>query len=383
MKRLITVLLGALDPVPEALRHIPVNICNDGEYAVALIPFGLLGTVFGLKDNPYGIKVIHFLERNLLCLHLMPGRVGGLHPFLDLEIETYLLERLLDGFAELLHFLALFGNAAVDSVLYLLIGLRFLVAQPDILQFGLYAVKSEPVGEGNEYEHGLRKNLVPLVFRHVLDGAAVVEAVGKLDENNPHIVIHREEYALEIFGLEALLGDVGSAGFLLGVKHILYLGEAVYKGGNLVAEVLANVFHRIVRVFYDIVQEGGRDGFVSQSYIVNHYLGNRNGVNHIRFSTAPSHIPVGIVGELEGTSYHLQLFGGCTSLPGRFLEDCPIGLDYVIIFFCKLRKTHSLVMVFCILSLRLRSTSSFMWSISSVLTFCLSTFWKAKESSAP
>ena len=233
------------------------------------------------------------------------------------------------------------------------------------------------MGKGDEDEHGLGEDLVPLVLRHVFDGAAVVEAVGEFDENNPHIVIHGEEDALEILCLEALLGDIGAAGLLLRIKDVLNLGKAVHKGGNLVPESFPQVFHGIVGVFDDVVQKGGRDGLVAKSYLVHDYLGNGNGMYHVGLPTAPSHVPVSVICKLVCTPHHLKFLFGCTPFPCCFLEDGPIGLDYLIVFFCELRKTHSVFMVFCILSLRLRITSSFMWSMSSEVTLCLSTFWKA------
>ena len=93
------------------------------------------------------------------------------------------------------------------------------------------------MGKRDEYKHRLAQNLVPLVLRHELDGAAVVQTVGEFDENNAHVVVECEEYALEILGLYAL-----GLGLILIVEHSLDFRESFYKRGYFVAEEVSDVF---------------------------------------------------------------------------------------------------------------------------------------------
>ena len=96
------------------------------------------------------------------------------------------------------------------------------------------------------------------MLRHMLNGAAVVKAVGQFYEHYADVVVESEEDTLEILCLEALLGDIRATGLLLRVKDVLYLGEAVHKGCNLVPEFRPEVFHGIISVFHYIVEQGGR-----------------------------------------------------------------------------------------------------------------------------
>ena len=173
---------------------------------VALVAFRLSGGLVGLKDDADGVEVIHFIEGNLFILHLAPGRIRGLDPLLDLEPEAGFLQGLFYGLDEFAHLGALFFHGPVNAGLYIGIGLGLLITQPDVLQFTFDAVQAQAVGQRDENEHGFREDLVTLVLRHVLYGAAIVQAVGQFNEDHTHVIVEGEEDALEILGLEALLG---------------------------------------------------------------------------------------------------------------------------------------------------------------------------------
>ena len=178
------------------------------------------------------------------------------------------------------------------------------------------------------------------MFRHVLDGATVVQAVCQFDEHHADIVIEGKENALEVLGLHALLADIRHAVRLLLVQHRFNLGKTVYQRGNLVAKTLPEVFHGVVGVLHNIVQQGGRNGFIAKANVVHHNLRYGNGVQHIRLSAAAAYIAVGRIRKLEGTLHHFQFRGVGTA----FFRRCTqlgIGLvNDLVIFFVELRKTH-------------------------------------------
>lgn len=178
MQGLVSVALGMLHPISYAVGLVPVNSCNYGEYVITLVSFRLL-VIFlrGIEDNPYGIEVVDLLEGNLLGDHLVPDGVRRLHSLLDFEIETGIVQCLADRFYEFVNALFLVGHVAVDLGADVIIGVRLLVTQPDVLHLGLDLIETEPVRQRNENEHGLAQNLVALVFRHEFDGAAIVQTV--------------------------------------------------------------------------------------------------------------------------------------------------------------------------------------------------------------
>ena len=134
MQGLISVALGMLHPVAYAVCLIPVNSCDYGEYVITLISFRLL-VIFlrGIEYNPYCIEVVDLLEGNLLGDHLVPDGVRRLHALLDLKIETGIVQGLADRFYEFVNALFLVGHVAVDLGADVVIGIRLLVAQPDVL----------------------------------------------------------------------------------------------------------------------------------------------------------------------------------------------------------------------------------------------------------
>ena len=297
---------------------------------VALVTLALGRLGVRVKDDADGIQVINLLEADSLGLHLFPDRIRRLDSLLDFEVEARPGKRLLDGQHELRHLPAPFSHALFYAAFHLLVGRRLLETEPDVLHFRLDAVQAQPMRQRNEDEHGLGQNLVPLVLRHVLDGAAVVQAVGQLDEHHPHVVVEGKEDALEILCLHA--GRV---------QHVLDFGEPVHQQGNPVSETLPDVLDGVIRVFHHVVQEGGRDGLVAQADIVHHNLRHGNGMQHIRFSAATPHIVVGVVGKVEGLPHHFQLVLVGAALLGRCLEHLPRAGNQFIILLTKLRKTHS------------------------------------------
>ncbi len=104
--------------------------------------------------------------------------------------------------------------------------------------------------------------------------------------------------------------------------------------------MLADVFHGVVGVLHNIVQQGCRNGFIAKANVVHHNLRYGNGVQHIRLPAAAAHIAVGAVRKLEGALHHFQLrrigaafFCRCTQLGIGLVND-------LVIFFVELRKTH-------------------------------------------
>ena len=196
-----------------------------------------------------------------------------------------------------------------------------LISEPDILHLRLDAVKTKSVGERNEYEHCLAEDLISLVLRHELDGPDIVETVCELDEHDAHVVIEREENALEVLGLHALLYCL-----VLIVKHCLDLCQTFHESGNLVAEKTSEVIYCIVGVFHHIMQKGSDDGLVSQSDIAYHDLCYRYRVEDVWFTGTSSDALVSFICEVKCLLDHVQ-FG----LIGASLACC---LFQVSIFSC-------------------------------------------------
>ena len=157
----------------------------------------------------------------------MPDGVRRLHALLDFEIETGIVKRLADRFYEFVNALFLVGHVAVYLGADVVIGIRLLVTQPDVLHLGLDLIETEPVRQRNENEHGLAQNLVALVFRHEFDGAAIVQTVSEFDQYHADIIIESQENTFEILRLEALRVAGIIVLLVLIVEHVLDFRQTV------------------------------------------------------------------------------------------------------------------------------------------------------------
>ena len=83
--------------------------------------------------------------------------------------------------------------------------------------------------------------------------AHVVQAVGELDQQHPHVVRDGEQELAEVLALRRPLGDE---------VEPLDLGQAVDERADLGAEDLVDLLERRLGVLDSVVQHGGRDGGV-------------------------------------------------------------------------------------------------------------------------
>ena len=192
--------------------------------------------------------------------------------------------------------------------------------------------------QGDEDEHRLGEDLVALVFGHELDGPAVVEPVGELDQHHAHVVVERQQDALEVLGLEALRGGFALA--VLVVEHGLDLGQAVHQGGDLVAEQVADVLDGVGGVLHDVMQEGGADGLAAEADLRHDDVRHGERVEHIGLTRAPADVLVGLVGKFKGPAHRVHL-RFILAAGGRDLHQRGVGLvDLAVVVGCELGETH-------------------------------------------
>ena len=126
--------------------------------------------------------------------------------------------------------------------------LRGHVAERQVLELGPDAPHAEPVGDRGVDVERFAGDLPPPYLVEVLEGLEVVDPVGQLDEDDPDVVGHRQD---------DLPDGLGPADF---GRHLLDpadLGHALDQVGDLLAEILADVRGRRVRVLENVVEEGG------------------------------------------------------------------------------------------------------------------------------
>ena len=204
------------------------------------------------------------LEGDGFALHLAPDGIGALLPARHLRLDA--LRPQLGGqvLLDLVDELLVFRGKLVQVTLDGLVGLRVEVLERQLLQLLAHFLDAHAAGERRVDVEGLLGDAPALVRRHELQGAHVVQAVGELDQQHPHVVGNGEQQLAEILALgRALRHEV----------EPLDLGQAVDEGADLGPEGLVDllqgrlgILHRIVehrrgngRVVELEVREDGRD----------------------------------------------------------------------------------------------------------------------------
>ena len=196
---LIAVGLGVGEPVAQTIGVRLVDL-RDGHVDVEALVDLLFPDSRG-EDDAHGEDVVDLLEGDVLVLHLVPDGVGGLHTFLDLILDTHLLQGVLDGVGELgKQFVARnlcrkqlpFDGCKVIGMLEL---------ETEVLKFRLYLVQSQAVSQWCIDVERLTSDLILLVGRLRVEGAHVLQTVADLNEDHADIVAHRQQQLLEVLCL--------------------------------------------------------------------------------------------------------------------------------------------------------------------------------------
>ena len=140
-----------------------------------------------------------------------------------------------------------------------------------------------------------------------------MQAVGYLDKDDTDVVGHGKQQLLEVLCLCGSPVSEDAAG---------NLGQSVHDLGNLRAEDILDIFHRIIGIFHHIVQQGGTDGSRTQANLRADNSGHGNGVEYVGFSRTAFDTLVCLVGEVECLGYDLDTFAvfGCQIVVQQFLE---------------------------------------------------------------
>ncbi len=167
---------------------------------------GGVGVLHLLDDQPDGVQIVDLAELSALALHLAGDAVQVLGPAADLRLD-----------ADLGQLLAQDGDALVDERLALLatVGqhldqlaelLRLGVLERQILELPLPLPDPQPMRQRRVDLHRLACDANLLVGRQGAERAHVVEPVGELDDDHPHVLGHGQEHLSDVLRLLLLHG---------------------------------------------------------------------------------------------------------------------------------------------------------------------------------
>ncbi len=123
------------------------------------------------------------------------------------------------------------------------------VAERQLLQLAIERIEPEAVGDRRVDLQRLAGDAAALVEAHGIQRAHVVQAVGQLDEDDAHVVRHRQQHLAKILGLRFFVGLVFQP---------VQLGNAVDQFGGNLAEILRDLRLGDGGVFHHVVQQRGR-----------------------------------------------------------------------------------------------------------------------------
>ncbi len=168
----------------------------------------------------------------------------------DLGRDVDLVELVAQHRGRLLDVLLAVGAALADhpADLLELAGVQRL--EREVLELPLELVDAQAVRERRVDLERLLRLLHLLLLAEVLDRAHVVEAVGELDQDHPHVLGHRHDHLPVVLGLGLL------AALELDPRQ---LRDALDEVGDLVAELGPHLLDLGVGVLDDVVEERGGD----------------------------------------------------------------------------------------------------------------------------
>ena len=132
-----------------------------------------------------------------------------------------------------------------------LVGVGIELAERQVLELLAHLMHAHAAGERRIDVERLLGGAPARFRRHVRERAHVVQAVGELDQQHPHVVGDRQQELAQVLGLLGLLGDE---------VELLELGEALDQRADVGAEHLVDLGAGRRGVLDRVVQQRRRDG---------------------------------------------------------------------------------------------------------------------------
>ena len=208
--------------------------------------------VHRVHDDTHCIYIINLVKVASLHIDLAVDAVDALDTALQEKLHVFLFQPvpnlLLDVRQEV--FALLFFE--LEQPLDLLIGDRVQKPQRNVLQLLLDRPDTQSVCQRRIYLHRFQRFFTALVFLPVFAGAHIVQPVGKLDDDNAHILCHGKQHLAHVFSLALLFGGIAELG---------QLGDTVYHQGNIRAKQPFDVVKGGGGVLHHVVQKSCADRF--------------------------------------------------------------------------------------------------------------------------
>ena len=205
-------------------------------------------------DDAEAEDVGELLEADGLALHLAPDRIGALAPAGDLGRDAAVGKLSGELLLDLGDPAVLLRSASVSSrSVITLIGVGIELAERQILELLAHLLHAHAAGERRVDVERFLSRAAPRLGRPICESAHIVQPVGELDQQHPHIVGDGEQELAQILRLLRLLGDE---------VELFQLGQPLDQMADLAAEKPVDLGTGRVGILDRVVQERRGDGRV-------------------------------------------------------------------------------------------------------------------------
>ncbi len=215
----------------------------------------------------------------------------------DLCLYAHLLQLAGEDLAQVrdqrLPIVALAGDPLHD----VLVGLRLEVAESKVFQLPFHLTDAQAVSQRGVDVQRLVRDLPALDLRERVERAHVVEAVGKLDEDDPEVLRHGDHHLPDVLGLLLLVGTQSDPA---------ELRDPVNEPSNLGPELALDLLRGEGGVLHGVVQQRGRDR-LGVKLQVGQDGGDLERVIHVLLAGQAVLARVGVRGALVRLSDHLLI----------------------------------------------------------------------------
>ena len=248
MQALIKVVLGGSDVVVKLHRDGPPQVVDDAEHQIAVWR--------AVHDDAQGAHIVNLFEGQLLAHHFAVYAVDVFGASSDDCLVQFVVRQLLaQSLGHHLQILLTVNAAFVHAGRDAPILLRMQVTEAEVFQFPLELPDAQQIGQRRKEIHRVLRDAHLLFRRHVAQGAHVVQAVRQLDENDTHVVAHRQHHLAQIM-LIAIVAPLHR----VRKRQVGETRDPVYQRDNIAPELAFQFRACDAGIFQRIVQQSGSNG---------------------------------------------------------------------------------------------------------------------------
>jgi hypothetical protein len=279
-----------------------------------------VATALRIGDDANGEEVVDLVEAALLANDFAVQGMQSLDAGFEFRRNAIFDELGANGVLYIFEEFFVNGSFVCDFFLQGEVRIGLEVAEREILKFAFDDGHAEAVGDRGVNVHGFARDAQLLGGLEKLEGAHIVDAVSKLDEDHADVVDHGEKHLADVLCL-ARLGshDIETAD----------LGDALDEAGDFVAKAFLETGKGKFGVFDDVVKEcGGERGGVKTH--VGEDVGDFEKMSDVRIAGTAELVAVAFSGDVESAADQPGIIRGAigAELGEEFLKasvDLPLG----------------------------------------------------------